>query len=383
MTVNSLSWTRLLQSWRNKINAWRLVLDWTVLVYLGIPIMAALIYNYVRLWSDPPTWMIHIPQGIIFVGFYLVCCSGQVRTFLESGDQLFLRQKREWIRGLKARGMAYTLSDALFRVSLVGVLFLPRMIVHYEWSLIKIIALVMFSVICKVYTMSAKPFIEKRYAQIKRFFALFALYVVVAIAYFSIVLSLIDLPYMLMLISVLLALPLRHVLRLLVRNETNFFGEVHREQKINAKSLSAIMGQTGLIKKQGFFTPEAPLIFRRSKQLFKKRTPVNILVEQCFKTFFRRWTNITLYLQYISILVFAITFVPPLWLKGTLWVVGFILMMLWLRTYWKEFHQSDFVKMYPWEFRVLMDAETKATFILVLPAYVFITLVSLIIIGLT
>lgn len=380
MTITALFWKRLIGGWRSSYHAWRLVFDWSVQVYLGIPILIAVVYNYAKLWNAPPAWLQYFQLGGVFLAFFLICCVGQLRTFLEYGDQLFLRQKGAWIRGLKARGIAYSLWMAIVRVLLVAILLLPIIYESNVMSFTQLSVLIVISVVCNTYVLAGKVAIEQRYVRIKRFFAMLMLYIAVAFVLFAIVLSLIEQPFMLMALSLVAVLPLYNVLLKLIGNETNFVSDVQREQKIRTKSLTLIMGQTGLIKKEGWFTLEAPIIFRESKQLFKKRTPVNVLVEQCIKTFFRKWSLITVYMQYISIILFAIIFVPPLWLKGTIWVAGFILTMLWLKTYWKAFRKSDFVAMFNWDFRVLMDAETKATYLLALPAYTFITLISVIVI---
>lgn len=81
-------------------------------------------------------------------------------------------------------------------------------------------------------------------------------------------------------------------------------------------------------------TRTKPLIFKKSKRLFKNRIPVNAFLELFIKVFFRNPVYWSSFLQLVSATGAAVIFIPPYWLKGAVFI-GFILMLhSWLSMIW-------------------------------------------------
>lgn len=378
MTVHRLFSKRVRVFWQKNIEAWRLIIDWTVAVYLLLPLLAAFIYNYVTYWTTSPDWFELFTERFIILLMFVTVWGGQLRSFLEAGDQLFLRQKTAWMRGLKLRGVIYSALTTVVRIALPIVVLLPILWQELQWTINQLGALFVFSIVYKLAILLAKQKIAHKFVRIKRFLALVLLCLISAIIYFIILGQWLAAPLLLSVFSIALALVLIYQLHLYIRQGEHFLVDVETEQKMHDKTLSFVINQTGLTKKNSMIKLTTPLIFRNSKPWYKKRTAVNVLSELHFKTFFRRWSMVSVYMHYISITIFAIAIVRPLWLKGTMWLVGYILLIVWLRTNWVQFIISPYVKMLNFSFRQRLDAENKATLLLSVPALVILSIAALV-----
>src|SRR5690625_1105819 len=81
---------RLINEWKFQISVFRTILDWTVIVYIVLPIVVIFSFIYCSWWIEIPDWSILLPNGIFFFIFYLFSLTGQVRTYVQDADQLFL-----------------------------------------------------------------------------------------------------------------------------------------------------------------------------------------------------------------------------------------------------------------------------------------------------
>lgn len=375
--VNSLFYTRLMNEWKYQYHVWRLALDWTVMIYLIVPALCVAGYHYLQWWIAPPAWFVWIPSaGVLFV-FFIHACRGVLRLFVEEADQLILRQRKLWMRGLRWRGICY--SVGLFTLSTISItlLLLPIMHIQLKWNAIQIVAVFTFTLSCKVMFSQSKRWMELRYRGIFRVLVRAAGYVALYLFFMSISITLIDRSIVLLVISAALLLLSIRLLRLTMEHDSGFVMDVKREQKQKQRFLALVLGQAGVVEQKRWFNLEAPLIFRQSNRFYKQRTAVNILSELGVKTFFRKGSLVTIYLQFISLITAAITLSPPLWLKCTIWIAGVILLSVWLHSYWNDLKSSPLFKLYKWSFSTLLDAGRRVVFLLALPAFAAITVFSL------
>lgn len=375
MTIDALFRRRLISNWKQRMAAWRLVVDWTIALYFVIPILGIIIYNYIALWTQSAAWASFIPLVAIYFLFFLNTCRGELQYFLEEGDQLFLRQRSKWIIGLRKRGVTYSLLKSALVTDLLAYAMLPLLLYEFNWSVMQVFVCALFSFICKLYTIILRQNIENNTTRFRRFFYQLLLYMALALVFFSAMVYLTDRPLILSAICMAAIYPLYRFMQEMTVDQQYFAAEIQREQRAIEKSRSFAMGQAG-IKRKGWYTPTKPLIFRKSTRFFKQRTAVNIIAESAFKSFFRRWSLVQLYLQYTVLICIAILVSTPVWLKVLVWFLGIALLVYWLKSYWKEVLDSAYYKLLKFSFGTLMKAEEKTLLMLILPSYTLVTAVS-------
>lgn len=376
MTVEALFYRRLIGSWKQKLKVWQLIVDWTIALYIVVPILGVFIYNYVALWTNASPWVEFIPLLAINIAYFLNACRGDLHYFMEEGDQLFLLQQTKWITGLRRRGVVYSVLSAALATDILTLLLLPIMLHQFGWSLIQVFFCALFSFLCKLYLSIFKQQLDHRYVGIRRFIYIALMYIAFALIFLNMIHYLVDIPIVLAIICLLLIYPLVRLLQNKVTDVSHFLSDIQRAQKELEKSRSFALGQAG-IKKKAWYVPTSPLIFRKSSRLFKRRTTINIISENVFKIFFRKWSLVRMYMQYTVVISIAIAAVPMLWLKILLWILGLFLLMYWLKSYWKDVLESAYYQLMKFPFGTLYRAEGRTIWMLVAPAYSIVTVVGL------
>lgn len=112
MNGRSLFFRRWLDFYRYQFKVLHAVIDWTVALYIVLPALAFVIYQYVEWtngngllyeWSERVEWRWLYAVGILIV------CTGSIHTFLLEADQVFLLQKKAIIRQMKQYALVYSL----------------------------------------------------------------------------------------------------------------------------------------------------------------------------------------------------------------------------------------------------------------------------------
>ena len=120
MTSMQLFKKRCFHNFRFQIRAWRMGIDWTVLLYLLVPAVIVAIAVYRSWWVELPKWMEMLPfEGFLFL-FYVFSWMGSVRLFIEEADELFLLQNRAFYQSLRRWGMLYS---GVKQIALTGLFF--------------------------------------------------------------------------------------------------------------------------------------------------------------------------------------------------------------------------------------------------------------------
>ncbi|MBT2690506.1 ABC transporter permease [Bacillus sp. ISL-47] len=340
--------SRLISSWKYQYGVFRSIADWTIWLYILLPGTAILVMMYRSWWTETPDWIANLPLFLLFFLLYLFSWLGNVRLFVQEADKAFLFKNRSLYLGMRKWGLGYSfLLQAISTAALI-LLLLPFLINRYflEWS--QITALLVFFLILKWTIMTVSYQMKRIENKFKKYVLGFLLFVL--FSWFSqLVYFLWDLGEVLPVYitsAVLLAGTLARIFQLLNRVSAIDF-EVKLDQKVKTKYIQWIFMMAPEIEKPAFSIRSKPLFFRKSKRLFKKRTPVTGLIELFLKIFIRNPSYIISYFQIISISAAGIMIIPPLWIKAIVLGIFLFLAYSWLSITWdKAIMSHPFTKKY-------------------------------------
>ncbi|MBP1990063.1 ABC transporter permease [Paenibacillus eucommiae] len=371
-TVNRLFYKRLVSYYKFQFANFRSVVDWTVALYLVIPGLLTAGYFYMTWWQAAPPWIEHIPYFVMAILLFILATRGTVRLFVEDGDQLFLLQRVHWFSALLKRGLMYTLIVHCAASAVFVMLLAPLLLLQYELSSFELVILFVFICCFRVSAallgnLLSVRFNGWRYGLLITFVQLF-----MAVLFVFLVLTCTKQPLLLTVTCMGLALLTGWMIRRRLRVKGAFYHDVDHEQKQKMKFAALLLST--VIEKRPRQRRRKPLLFSNSNLIFRKRTPASGLAEMFVKSFFRSWTQIRLYLQFVLIAAGALSFhfMPGL-IKGALWLAFGFLLVYWMKTYGKEMLSSEFVQLFAWKKEDSRSALVKAVFIMALPGFLIIS----------
>ncbi|MCC3647310.1 MAG: ABC transporter permease [Bacillota bacterium] len=348
MKSNSLFLRRLINSWSYQFGIFRSIADWTIMVYLIVPgtVIFGMIYR--SWWLETPEWMAGLPLFLLFFLFYIFSWMGNFRPFVLEADKVFLVKNKTLFMGMRKWGFVYSLFfQAMGTVAMIAV-FLPFLKNRYllEWSQIAVFLL--FFISMKWSIMIVSYFLKRIEGKLKRYVITFVLFVL--LSWFSqLVYSLwsIGAEFPVIIASaLLLSGALIRASRLLKKISALEF-EVMLEQEEKTKYIKWIFMMAPDLEKPVVSMRTKPLLFRNSRRIFNKRTPITGLAELFLKIFIRNPSYIFSYFQIISVSAAGILLIPPLWIKVIVSVVFLFLMYSWLSLTWdKAIMSHPFTKKY-------------------------------------
>ncbi|AVF28278.1 ABC transporter-like protein [Paenibacillus larvae subsp. larvae] len=132
ITVQQLVRRRIISNLLYQYKALRSAVDWTVALYLVIPVIAMAMYEYIRMWLFPPEWFYVLPYPVLLLVFCLFSLTGSQRLYIEEGDALFIRQRDNWFIPMMKKGLLYSLGvQALQSFAFIGII-MPLLVNAYR-----------------------------------------------------------------------------------------------------------------------------------------------------------------------------------------------------------------------------------------------------------
>ncbi|MBG9445901.1 ABC transporter permease [Cytobacillus firmus] len=348
MKSNSLFLRRLINSWSYQFGIFRSIADWTIMVYLIVPgtVIFGMIYR--SWWLETPEWMAGLPLFLLFFLFYIFSWMGNFRPFVLEADKVFLVKNKTLFMGMRKWGFVYSLFFQAMGTAAMIAVFLPFLKNRYllEWNQIAVFLL--FFISLKWSIMIVSYFLKRIEGKLKRYVITFALFVL--LSWFSqLVYSLwsIGAEFPVIIASaLLLSGALIKASRLLKKISALEF-EVMLEQEEKTKYIKWIFMMAPDLEKPVVSMRTKPLLFRNSRMIFNKRTPITGLAELFLKIFIRNPSFIFSYFQIISVSAAGILLIPPLWIKVIVSGVFLFLMYSWLSLTWdKAIMSHPFTKKY-------------------------------------
>lgn len=365
--ANGLFRRRLRSEWRFQYRVWKMAVDWTVALYIVIPALLVAGYQYVSWWRDMPAWGSAVPAAGWLTVLYAATGLGALRLFVEEADQLFLIRNSAWMGRLKKLGLGYSVTlRALLSIAAVALVapFLVR--AHgFDWP--RLLLLAALAVATGAHKLLAERVIAVRLPRIAGRLAAGAAYAATG-ALFVAVSRPAASPVWTVALAVLFVASAVALAKVRLAMTGVFYRDVAYEADQRMKFAALLMGQV-VPKPSRLMKRSKPLVFRRSRRLFRKRTPDRVLAETIVKSFFRSGTQLKMYAQF----TFAVTLgllLMPVAVKWVFWIGVSLLLAYWVKLYGKEVLASSFVKLFPWRDADRLDAIGKATPWIFVPGYV-------------
>ncbi|KON86686.1 hypothetical protein AF332_07685 [Sporosarcina globispora] len=348
MNSRSLFAERLINSWKYQFGIFRSIADWTILVYLIVPgtVIFGMIYR--SWWLETPEWIAGLPLVLLFFLLYILSWLGNFRTFVLEADKVFLVKNKSLFLGMRKWGIVYSLFLQTISTAAMIVLILPFLKNSYflEWS--QITTLLLFFISLKWAIMTVSYYLKRIGGKLKRYvigFVLFVLFSWFSQLVYSVWVIGADFPVN-MTSAVLLSGTLMRASQLLKKISDLDF-EVLLEQEEKTKYIKWIFMMAPDLEKPAVSMRTKPLLFRNSRRIFKKRTPITGLIELFLKIFMRNPSYIFSYFQIISVSAAGIILIPPLWIKIIVSGVFLFLTYTWLSITWdKAIMSHPFTKKY-------------------------------------
>lgn len=342
MSSWKLFYDRYIRDQKYQYRVIRSIADWTIIIYLVIPAIIFIIFQYRSWWVELPGWIESIPFILIFMLIFLLSWNGSIRTYVEEADKVFLTKKRSVFWGMKKWGYTYSLFSQSLGIAVIFLLLLPFLRNHFILSWQEISTLLFYFIALKALIMLVKFYIKKIDKRLKKL--VFNFLVFVALSWFSQLIYFLWDKGALLLVClcgiVLLALSICFGLKA-IQKLSAIDHEIDMGRVDKTKNIEFIFMLSKEIEKPVVTKRTKPLLLRRSKRIFKKRTPVNGFVELFLKVLLRNRSYVMNYFQIISVGTVAIVLIPPLWIKSIIFIGFLIMMHTWLSIVWDKIAPSN------------------------------------------
>lgn len=374
MHLNSfkLVLNRVLAEWKYQFGVWRTVIDWTVALYIVIPGGLLGLWEYWHWWTVPPAWLSPIPLSVWLTVCYIFAWSGSMRIFVEEADQLFLVQYRKWMSNIARLSLGYCVGRSA--VSCLGLVLLlsPWLMLRYGLTLEQIFLLYLFILVLKTLLGIVKQLLVLRMSGWVRKIALFGLFAVGGNIFSWAIPFLLPRTALFTGIIVFCTAVTLALLRLRLRLRWTFFADLSAALADKYKWAGLLLRAAGAGSKNGRPSRRRPLLFRRSKLLFRVRTPANALTEICLKAVARNTEHLQYYAGLISLALLILVTLPVKW-RIIIWLSLAVTVNFFVSLYWRETVNSPFVRMYKLTPEDNILASRKAIFWLGLPGLLLIS----------
>ncbi|MCA1055052.1 ABC transporter permease [Rossellomorea aquimaris] len=351
---------RLLEEWRYQWGVVKSVLDWTIVVYLVIPLVIAAPFLYVDMWQYSQLyWNAAIPYPVLLVLILSLSASGNIRTFLKEADLLYLLQKKEILHPFKRYGFLYSVAGSVAVAGVAILVLLPLFKGIYGLAAMELFSLLFLVVAFRLLFFTVKKFTSR--VLVKSVMFVFLVLASVSLAATGPIASgLISL-------CVIGFLILFHLKQVTKANRW-FTKELEIERRERVRYIRLILTYSMEVEKSSFNQRNSPLLFfKHSQRLFKKgRSREDGLLDLLMKGFLRG-SYMKLYIQMTLVTTSAII-VFPVWVKWLVFV-GFVLFLRsWLKSLYGKMLDAPFFAVVPYDEATAESVWPRFKRILVVPA---------------
>ncbi|AHD04737.1 ABC transporter permease [Paenibacillus larvae] len=368
---------RLKQYRQFKRKVWLLANDWSVSLYILLPIALLLLFNWISWWGSKQIFLEVHQLRVIGGWLFLYCWFGNLFMAVEEADKVFLLGMRTLITSLRTISLYYSLQKYATHTVLLFVYLLPLFIQCLLINITQVFEFLVLVLLWKYYHALMRYIL---YIKMEHLPAKAAVYVVMFVMDFFLYIWGIKLISMhadiylffyLTLLALVVGLQCLYILRL----KGTFFKDVdyqlnHKYFSLSLVFLFAPVPHVPLIRSQ-----KTPWIFKRSTRLFSVRNASHVLIECFIKSYCRNFMNLSRYLQIVvySLIPNAIV---PVWIKFLYPL--FILFILWeyAKSEWSSYIYSSFFKIHPLPKEQMKKARKLSTLLFILPAGIILYTVS-------
>lgn len=321
-----------------QVKAFGLVVDWTVFIYILIPILIALGVIDYRLWQAAPDWTSLVPVSLFGLCLFFAAQVSSVRTYVEQADELFVIQNLKYYQALIQTGKCFTVLKTVLETAMLIFYILPIFKVGYQLSNHLIVL-----IYCYVILWSLFQKLASRWFSLRGFRWRGRIFSVLALVFYGMgFYGLFEQPVLFAGITLIIFAITLFLLKKEKQPLRFFHAEVERERNEKWKWAILFMmrsGEVESIKKMRKY----PFLNKHSRPIFSERWPEKVLVEMYWKWHIRKGRQLKFYLYFISVAFYAMVIVPQ---KVKFIVLLFILFAAYKiqEGIWKSFITHPFKK---------------------------------------
>ncbi|MCL6458691.1 MAG: ABC transporter permease [Gorillibacterium sp.] len=355
----------------------RLVVDWTIAIYVVGPAIAIFFNHYLQYLSEPPAWFSYLSFDMFRALLYLFVLNGTTRYFLEEADQLHFLQGEGWALKFRRWGAIYSAGQSALFTAIVMGFIAPLLLAQFKLSWDTIIGLFVFVWLCKIIRQIFQQLLDVTFVGWKLSLLNMVIYIALGFGFAAGTTLVTDQPTLgwVLCAILLLIIPPAYNLRFRVRGA--LLQDVRRDAKAKMKYVAIILRNFSMRKKPSY-PRRKPLLFRNSRRIFRKRSTENGITEAAIKSLFRSWTRMRLYIIIVFCFILGILFTQltsaQTFLFTILWCVAGFILSYFVRLQWADFADNPFLGLFAWEPGVLILAMKKYVYITMLPGFLAIGL---------
>ncbi|WP_368654605.1 ABC transporter permease [Ornithinibacillus sp. 4-3] len=339
MKSRSLFLTRWIQDIKYQLSVYRLVIDWTVIIYATIPALAIFIYAYHSWWLEIPNWVQDVPMSGVFLLLFLFLWYGAFRTYVREADLVFLLRKPRLLLHLKRFGLGYSIVKQIVPASILALVLAPFWFKHFQWGFSQLISFVLLWTALRCFVLGVKGQLqqEKRFWKNRIYWLglILATALLWVISYYCIFYGGFLLSIGLFIIFIAIAFyVIRKRFLTLHTLEQDLLIENHQRNKIVNTIFNLSFELEGMPKRTS--SRKTPLLFRKSQRIFSNRTAEKGFHELFMKASLRERTYLYKYLQIIGWTNAAVILFPKWWIKILILVIGLFVLNVWLKEVWDK-----------------------------------------------
>ncbi|QOS76767.1 ABC transporter permease [Paenibacillus sp. JNUCC31] len=352
------------EHFKEQLKNLKLVVDWTVWVYLLVPGLLYLGGWYVSSWTKPlPSWATGITLPTLTGLIDIVILTGGVLIFVEEADVLFLKSRPLWMRTLMKQGMYRACLQHLGKMIAIMALTAPLWSRVYDMSFIQMALIAVWFGAVASFQAIVLHMTKVRHTGWRRWIRMIPLAAAMGIMTVIATSWMHTQTWRMMLGTVLVMLLVITVGQMRLIMKGTFEGDVREDLRGRLKL-------TALLLSRSVTKPKAPrtrtMIFRKPRKLLRNRSIANRTAETAFKAFFRNSSTMKLYLQLGGLSIVAVA-LPPFPVNAIVCVLLMIMLSVLFYRSWDVFATSDYIQLVSYDTEALNQAAQTMVRMLFIP----------------
>ncbi|MDG5786340.1 ABC transporter permease [Evansella sp. AB-P1] len=373
-TTKRIFQTRVKKHYCTILDLYKRTVDWVTWLYLIIPAAVISFYQYIEWWQTPWEWKASEIQFVSLLFLFFFIYTGNIRLFIEKGDQLFYRQYEKKFYYLMKLGMAYSSLVNFILTTVIFIILAPILIVQLNYPIFITIALLFFISISRFLVTTIKQIVHARFSG-WQFYIVYSCFILLSAVIYSWILyvwfSINDKLLIILSIFILLVLNLLLLIYKLHQRDT-FEEDLTREIKLKYRFMTYALQSASLLgapkyeKLKVMRKKKRSWLFRNSGSIFFKRTTQSAFIEIYIKYLLRSKDRRMVFLQLIGGIQFAIILAPDV-IKWIIWILTILIILQMSNYYVTELKKATFLKLFDWDNEKLFHYTSKAVFVVNLP----------------
>lgn len=333
--------------WRDSVRSWRLTLDWTVLLYIALPVLWIAGGIYTDWLRHPPDWVARLPERTVPALLALLMLRARLRTFADPGDALFMRTSRRWVAAMTRFGLLYTLAARLAIAAAVSGLLLPLLSSAQAWTPGAGACLAAAAGLAGFVWTLARDMAERRWRGWRRLLALYALRLGALAVWLPA--SMLFAPGASPAAAWSVFVPLAAVAAALAVRRTAVRGAFEQELAAERQAYADNVGWvlSDLPKPPKPPSAKRPFLLRKPGPLLRNRSAEARIAELWLKSAVRDGDMMKTVL-YFAVLGVVAVWLTPLWLAVAVWIALGALLLWWLNSQWRQWFSARYMTLFDW-----------------------------------